>query len=339
MKHFKLVLFICLIACHSNPNQEEKTNTSSQEINEKTYINLGDEEQYVETFSKSADNPVLLFLHGGPGWTETPNFRYFNSEIAEKFTVVLWDQRGAGKSFLKNPEAKNISLEQLLKDTHQLTQILKEKYKKDKIYLVGYSWGSILGAYMAQKYPEDYIAYIGVCQFINRKQGTDISLNWLREQAQEKNDQAALQTLDSLQNPDLFKDKTTWKLRQYGLLTQYKGALYNEKALPPLEEIMAKSPDYQDHNWMDAFQYSSKFLQDALMHSDLYNIKRIEIPVYLILGRHDWNVPAVLARDWLNDIEAPKKELFWLENSAHALMMEEAKLFNAILTEQILTNI
>lgn len=324
MKHIILLLLILsLFSC--SPSGEQKT---SKEVNDKIFLKLGGEEQYVEILGKSASNPVMLFIHGGPGWPQTPQIRYYNSELAEKFTLAIWEQRGAGKSFMKNPTPENLNLDQIIQDGQELTQWLKEKYGKEKIYLAGYSWGSIIGVKMAEQTPEDYLAYLGIAQFVNNDMGMAISQRWLETQIAESGDEADQATLDSLKNPSNYPTQTARFFRQWQLLNKYHGAVYNAEADKETTKAMSMYEDYKDYNWEKAWEISSKKLSDALYETNIMEITSLETPVYLFEGRHDWNVPSVLALEWLQTLDAPQKNIFWFEESGHGPLEEEPQKFN-----------
>jgi proline iminopeptidase len=123
--------------------------------------------QYLLMRGKDASLPVLLFLHGGPGSSETGLLRSCNSELENHFIMVYWDQRGAGRSYSPCIDKKTLTIDQLASDTHELILYLKKKFNKDRIFLAGHSWGSFLGALVAGKYPEDLYCYIGIGQLVN----------------------------------------------------------------------------------------------------------------------------------------------------------------------------
>ena len=108
-----LILGILLIGCQ---------NQGKESVQEKIFIELGGEKQYVEMTGASDDLPVMLFLHGGPGWPQTPHLRYFNAELTDEMILVSWDQAGCGQSYMHNPNPKNLSPESLVNDAHELTR-------------------------------------------------------------------------------------------------------------------------------------------------------------------------------------------------------------------------
>ena len=320
------------VGCSNSSNNDENPVIQS----EKQFIDLGGEEQYVEILKSSDKNPVLLFVHGGPAWPQTPQFRYYNKEIANHYTVVLWEQRGAGQSFMRNKTPENVSLDQIIDDGQQLVDILKDKFNVDQVYLAGYSWGSIVGLKMVEEQPEDFAAYIGIAQIINVKQGKEISRAWLRENDTIAIDTEAIALLDSLDN-NLFADYQEAFMKQYQLVYKYGGAVYNEAAGEVVERAQNHYEDYKNYDWYAAYNYSSQYLAEELSSTDFSYLKKLSLPAYLILGRHDWNVPSVLAMDWYEHLDAPKKEVFWMENASHGTLDEDPKDFNRIMTEIIKT--
>jgi proline iminopeptidase len=207
---------------------DERQRTCAEQ--EKTFIELGGEKQYVEMTGASDDLPVMLFLHGGPGWPQTPHLRYFNADLTDEMILVSWDQAGCGQSYMHNPNPKNLSPESLVNDAHELTQYLKKKFNKEKIFLVGFSYGSVIGMKLAEKYPDDYYAYIGVSQVISVPESWDVSMQWLKEQAQQKNDTTALRQLDLIEKKDSTVCATILDcfMSKYELVVKYGGTVYDK---------------------------------------------------------------------------------------------------------------
>ncbi len=326
-----LLLFPIIFSCVETPNKAKSDpDAASATVNEQSFIDLGGEKQYVEITGTYADKPVLLFLHGGPGWPQTPHLRYFNSEIADSMTLVAWEQRGCGKSFMHNPEAQNMSLHRIVEDGHELTQWLKEKFRKDKIYLAGFSWGSVVGLKLIEEYPDDYAAYFGIAQVLNIRQSLKLSRKWIAEQARAKGDQAALLVLDQLEKGDtsLCIGELNCLLKQHELLNKYGGAIFNKEAVAEIQKAESHYEDYINYDWLAAFQYSAGHLEKDLFATDLTGLKSIKIPVYFLLGRHDWNLPSAVTEEFVNKLNAPHKEIIWFEQSGHEPLEEEAEKFN-----------
>ncbi|HKK44727.1 MAG TPA: alpha/beta hydrolase, partial [Balneolaceae bacterium] len=250
---FILCIVVLMASCQNNKgrNKEQQTQGATNPVAEKTYVNLGGDPQYVEMTGASDQLPVLLFLHGGPGWPQTASLRYFNSDLTKDMIVVSWDQAGCGKSYIKDPNPKNLSVASLENDAHELTQYLKNKYHKNKIFLVGFSYGSVIGLKLVKQYPEDYYAYIGVSQLINFQQSWDASMQWLQAQAEKNNDKTTLHQLQLIQKGDPSVCKTTLQcfLNKYQLLEKYRGAVYDKAKEKEIEKAEGYYEDYKDYDY------------------------------------------------------------------------------------------
>ncbi len=322
MKRYLLLLAVALVTGCQN-----QTTTS---VAEKQFVDLGGEKQYVEMTGASEELPVLLFLHGGPGWPQTPHLRYFNADLADEMILVSWDQAGCGQSFLQNPNPKNLSPESLVDDAHELTQYLKKKFNKEKIFLLGFSYGSVIGMKLAQKYPEDYYAYIGVSQVISVPESWDVSMQWLQEQAQQRNDTAGLEQLDLIEKMDSSVGAAALErfMSKYELVVKYGGTVFDEAISKEIEKAESLYEDYKDYDWFEAFNYTSSRMDGVAFSTDISEIIDLRIPVYFLGGRHDWNLPSVVAENHLNEMTAPEKKFIWFEESGHEVPDEEADGFN-----------
>lgn len=163
-------------------------------------ISLNEYDQWISV-SGDSNKPLLLVLHGGPGTPCMSLFRKWNKPLLDDFLVVTWDQRGTGRSFDKMLDKATLSVSQLVKDTHQLTNYLKDTYKKEKIYLMGHSFGATLGLKVVHESPEDYYAYFGVSQFVNARKNEASCYKWLLEEATKRKDKGAIKVLKKIGAP------------------------------------------------------------------------------------------------------------------------------------------
>lgn len=334
MKKLFFVWTTCiLLSCNENSNPK----LAAGPVNEKTFISLGGEQQYVEMTGASSQNPVLLFLHGGPGWPQTPHLRYFNSALTQHMTVIAWEQSGCGQSYMNNPSPKNLSLNQIISDAHELTQLLKKKFGQSKIYLAGFSWGSMVGMKLIEKYPENYAAYFGITQVININKSIQLSREWIKKQAALKKDTASLNILSKIEKGDtaICKRPMDCFLKQYELLSKYGGAIHSKASEAEIQKAETFYEEYKKYDWFKAFTYSAYRLENDLFNTDLSSVKEVKVPVYFFLGRHDWNLPTSLSEEFLHHLNAPKKEIVWFENSGHEPLEEEAIAFNQALIDRI----
>lgn len=176
-KYFLAVMILVLSACTSL----QEVSRDSKEYHSKGFVKIRNSKQYVTIGTKDIEKPILLYLHGGPGLAQTPiTFPYFK-ELEKDFIVVFWDQRGAGKSFNGFNPSKYQTVDSFIEDTKEITKYLINKFNKEKIYLIGNSWGSLLGMETIKKYPELYYAYVGTGQMVdvqeNLKKSYDLIFN------------------------------------------------------------------------------------------------------------------------------------------------------------------
>ena len=339
-KAIYLFILIPFIACQNgtNSNKEPKqTAVKDTVVNDKSLVTLGGEKQYVEITGTSSKNPVLLFLHGGPGWPQTPHLRYFNAGLTKSVTLVAWEQAGCGKSYMHNPDPKNLSVEQLVNDAHELTLLLKKKFQQDKIYLAGFSWGSVLGMHFIKKYPEDYAAYFGISQIIDLNRSIDLSRDWIKQQAEIKKDKKTLRIVAQLEKKDTALCKTALDcfFKKYELLTAYGGAIYKKEVEGAIKIAETKYEDYKNYDWLKGFLYSASRLGDAIFETNFTSTTEVKVPIYFFIGRHDWSLPSIVTEDFFTQLTAPKKEIVWFEQSGHECLEEEPVNFNKAITDRI----
>ena len=308
------------------PEKSLARRVDSISANTRGYLLLGGESQYVETFGTSQSLPVLLFIHGGPGWPQTPMLRHLNAGLGKSFIVATWDQRGSGLSFLRDSSAPNMTLAQIVTDAHELTRILQKKFGQKKIWLAGFSWGSIVGMELARKYPDDYAAYVSISQVVHIAAGMAATYDWLRKEASDRKDMATVSALNKLKGANL----STF-MKQYELIAPYNGAVFDTSTQAAVIAAMNADPDYKAYDWNKGFQYSSTALAVDMFSANYRNLDSLSIPVIFLSGRHDWNVPQTLTEKLFRKIRAPYKEQVWFEKSGHGPLEEEPARFNEVM--------
>lgn len=300
-------------------------------------VMLNGVEQWVMIRGQNPNNPVLLFLHGGPGLTLMP-YHHQNALLEKYFTVVHWDQRGAGKSYQPGLPVDAMSFDQLYTDSLALVYWLRGRFQKSKIYLAGHSLGSTIGLKLAAKHPELFHAYIGIGQVVHKQRGEALSYQYALEQAERKGDKRALKHLQQI-GPPPYDYKAMLKERH--MILKYHGNLYRSDNVLPLAKLAFACPEY---SWRDLIRYlrglhfSLKTLWGQAYDIDFFQqIPRVDIPVYFMEGRHDYVVPATLVAQYVNQLQAPKgKALIWYEQSGHWPQLEEPEKFQAVMIERVL---
>jgi pimeloyl-ACP methyl ester carboxylesterase len=285
---------------------------------------------------------VLLFLHGGPGSPETPVVAHFNKDLEKHFVVVNWDQRGAGKSFSKKIPDESFTIDQLIEDTHQLVTWLKQRFDQEKIFMVGHSWGSALGMYVVEQYPEDFHAYVGTGQLVEIPRNELLSYEFVLEQARQADHGKAIKQLEKIGYPENgeYQGGLRSVVIQRKWLTKFGGFWFGETSMQPMMQVYGRSPEYTFFDMIKLMKGARRtltLLSDEIMGINLIEqVPAVEVPVYFAIGRHDHVAPFVLAKEYFDQLQAPYRELIWFENSAHSPPFEEPEKFNALMIENIL---
>ncbi len=306
-------------------------------------VMLGGEEQWVLIRGKKQTNPVLLYLHGGPGSFIIPRARDFGRQLEEDFVVVYWDQRGSGKSYRSGIPVNSMNLDQYISDTRELVDVLKQRFNVDKIYLAGNSWGAALGMLTVERYPELFYAYVGTGQLVNTARADAISYDFTLNEAKLTENREAIRELTEMGPPPWDYDRMN---KQRKWLRRFGGTIYEdtESANSFLSEFMGKmllSPEYSlmeiVENSMDP-NFAVRNLWDDIASIDLFEqVPRVEIPVYFIAGRHDFNTPSDLVKEYYEQLDAPAgKHFIWFENAAHMPEFEDPGRYYTIMIDSVL---
>ena len=297
-------------------------------ISELCEITVNDSKQWLTLRGKNKDAPVILFLSGGPGGSQMGNARVALSELEDNFVMVQWDQPGSGKSRWAVPR-QQITLNRYLQDGHAVTQYLKQKFGKKKIYVIGESWGSALGVLLMQRHPEDYAAFIGSGQMVDFAQTEVDDYKLALKIAKERGDTAKVKQLERRGSPPYYGDSVIFDMLAY---LQY---LDNEMArrgnINPSKSNIYASVLAPEYGLIDKYNWAAGLFRTLdQVFPQLYNINfrksatKLEVPMYFLLGRHDLNAPTYLAEEYYQLLNAPKKELVWFEHSGHAPWNTEA---------------
>ncbi len=305
-------------------------------------VTIGGVEQSLLIRGRSASNPVLLFLHGGPGTSELGMLRAYNMPALERhFTVVVWDQRGAGKSFAAAEPASGMTVEQLIADTHELTAWLCRRFEQPKVYLAGHSWGSALGVLAVVRRPDLYRAYVGFGQVVDMREGERLSYEWALERAEEAGDSRSVAKLKAIGRPPYSGDLRSSLMTQRRILGRYGGEVHRSRngGFFVLLRCLLKATEY---SWLDRINvFGGIFAAMRLLWPQILSINlfeqapELQVPVYFLEGRHDHEAPATLAQRYHETLRAPRKDLVWFEDSAHFLNTEEPEAFNRFFVERL----
>lgn len=301
-----------------------------QGIQENFKVPLGGVNQWVYAREQNRANPIILFVHGGPASPSAPVAWAWQRSFEEYFTVVNYDQRLSGKSFTESDSEtirKDLKIERYVDDAVQLAEHLVKRYAKNKIILVGHSWGTIIGVRAALKRPDLFYAYVGIGQVVNTVDNERLSYQYAVDQAAKSGNEAAVKELKSIYpypgNAPLTRERIIiarkWA-QFYGGLSAYR----SESKYYFYAPLLSPEYDAADVEAIDqGNQASLGRLLPEFLTVDFKKIKTFPIPIFMLLGRHDYTTPSKPTADWLQSLKAPVKKSVWFENSAHLLMLEE----------------
>jgi pimeloyl-ACP methyl ester carboxylesterase len=303
-------------------------------------IPIGGIKQVVSIRSQDVRNPVLIYLHGGPGFVEMPLDWWYDRGWDEYFTVVQWDQRNAGKTYVANGPGDPATLtpERFQEDAEELVQWALKRFGKRKVFVLGHSWGSMLGLKLAASHPEWLHAYIGMGQITDGPESERQGWAWTMAEAKADRNVEAVADLQSIApyasgNSPLSVNAI---LTQRKWLGHYGGAAWHRTGGDFEAAAYKLAPEYSDQDVRDAFKGQSAVtnaLLPRILMTDLSTIRSLKVPLILLLGRHDKNVSSDVAAAWFKQVKTPSKELVWFERSGHHITSEEpGKLLMSLVT-------
>ena len=324
-----IVIFIVLVEVFKAKNR--KTPTGG--INKSLYIDINGSKQWINIYGKDLSNPVLLYLHGGPGSSTSSIDYYFTRKYSDVYTIVIWDQRCCGKSYHYKEKDVVLTRKLFLEDGLELTKYLLKLLSKDKISILGHSWGSIYGANLVMEYPSFYDCFIGTGQCIdfieNEKLFKKEATKWA------KDDKKSMLLVSKLtpENITLEHIKARTRLmHKYGYDMFANGIDYN------MFTVKLFNPYYNIIDWIKLLNVSFKpymkfiksqeFADFSLKDRYDYNIK-----YYNINGDKDYQTNYMLAKDYFSKVKSPYKKLYMMENMPHGLLMKNTDDFSKIIHE------
>ncbi len=286
-------------------------------------LDVNGDEQYVLVRGRDKSLPVLLFLHGGPGMPAMYLAHDFQRELEAGFVVVHWDQRASGKSFRADTNPDQLSTSQLLSDLDVVVEFLRDRLGTERIWLVGHSHGSYLGVLYARRQANKVCAYIGVGQVTNDSpDGPVLSLQ--KQFLEARREQLGLE-------PGAAIDRSNLE----DLLFRSGSELYGETSFAPLLLTGLLATEYNlidSMNVAKGSSFSSRHMTYDMPRDLFADEWRFNIPVAMVMGRHDMVTPTPLARDYFDRIEAPMKEWFEFEETSHFPHFEQPGPFTAAMS-------
>ena len=311
-------------------------------IDRKERVLLGGVKQTIHIWGTKQENPVILFLHGGPGVPNRHGMAKAHMDLLDDFTIVAWDQRGTGGSYF-GCDPKSLTLEQLVSDCAELLGYLCKTLGKKKIFLLGGSWGTELGTFVCRDYPQLVAGYIGYGQVVNGIENENVSYAYTLQKAKEAHCAEDIAELERIGPPVDGQYKPVFEglmaqrrlLKKYGGHSTKKGGYFSGTVLPILKSGELSIGD--KIGTAKGYKVCLSNMWPTIVHYDfLKDCHTFAMPYYIFQGRLDNNTPSSLIQDYYDVIEAPDKDLIWFENSAHGPLGEEPVKFKKLMREKFL---
>ena len=354
---FVLIAIVCLVVAVfssallyrkylQHKVSQKRAITSPNGINSLEPVRIGGIDQWIEVRGQNVNNPILLWIHGGPGIAFIPLAGAFQGPWEKYFTVVQWDQRGAGKTYASNDkelQRRTMNVPQMEQDTLDVVNYLRIRFKREKIFVVGHSWGSVLGLWLAHEHPALIYAYVGTGQVINMQQNEAAGYQDALRQAHSSNREQALKDMESIApypppNFD-FRKASIARFWEGRLLGPPPSATDFTNPKRILSNVIA-SPEYSladDYGFVHGMSFSVGVFAPQLAKVDLDQLGLdFRVPIFFFEGRQDPFCRPSLIWDYHQTITAPHKEFIWFENSSHFPFYEEQQKFSEELVQRVL---
>lgn len=336
---------LCIILMNSSgeiePLKDAQGKVILHSIAEKTKIEIGGIPQGMFIRGENPENPVILFLHGGPGSPELPFSIPFEKEerLEKYFTVCHWDQPGAGMTFSSDTQPSNVTIDRMVEDTKEVCQYLMKRFGKEKIYLMGHSWGSYLGVKTIEKHPELFFAYIGIGQVTHQLQSERLAYDYMLQTATQTHDQKSIQALKEYNPmaPEFPSIPYLMNVRSPMMNKYHIGIMHRDFSMVELAKELLLLDGYtfsEKLNYLRGMRFSMQHTFRRVIDDNLFDSSvQFQLPVFVVHGKYDYQVSYCLAQAYINSIQAPSKALYTFENSAHFPNIEEPERFTRLIRE------
>jgi pimeloyl-ACP methyl ester carboxylesterase len=314
-------------------------------ISEKIRVDINGVQQGMIIRGEDGTNPVLLVVHGGPGMPDYFLTRDHPTAIEDLFTVVWWDQRGAGLSFSPNTPGSSMTLEQFIEDTLAVTDYLRERFAKSRIHLLAHSWGSLIGIHAVARSSERFESYIGMGQITNQRLSEKLAYDHMLAEYRRRGDTRMVRRLEALPvtvqggpPPKYVRTLRDTAMHRLGLGTTHD----MESVITGIFLASLRFPEYTVREkwnlWRGrAFSRSFRLWEEEILGADIPSqVPRLEVPAYFLAGAYDYTCATSLVEAYCELLDAPIKGFYVFEHSAHSPLLEEPQRARRILQEDIL---
>lgn len=304
-------------------------------IAESRYVALGGVDQWILIRGENVANPVIIVLHGGPGFSDTAFLRYRTPQLEKSFTVVYWDQRGTGRSYDATIPRASMTVARVLADLDELVDFVRMRLGKEKVALLGHSWGSALGVLYASRFPHKVAVYAGVAQAGDWAAGEKASYANAVAEAERQHDRSVLKRLRAI-GPPPHSAKEVFVER---MCTQRLRGDFRPKALWALSRMLLGAPESSVRELraaIRAFRFTMESMWPEVSRLNLIErVPELDVPVVVMLGRRDPWIPPEASIAYYDVLRAPSKKLVWFEESGHEPFVDEPSKFIDVMLDEV----
>lgn len=303
------------------------------------FVRVGGIEQWISTRGSNYYNPVILIVHGGPGFSNAAHTHAFDSWQSE-FTIVDWDQRGSGRTFMRNGRENSgeLSVDRIAQDGIELARYLGDRFEQENIIVLGLSFGSIIALKMVSAEPSYFSAYVGSGQLVNRADGDALGYQETLREARRTDNGEAIEALEEM-GPPPWPDAATWNAAKgwAGRMTRPEDPASRIRLNAMMQDLLDEG--YSPEELEGIIEGARFTVSEMAPHTTTFDARqfasRLEVPVYVFQGENDLNTATGLAVEWFHSVDAPKKALRIVQGGSHGAFYANAEEFLAFLTEVV----
>lgn len=309
-------------------------------IDHESNITVNGSTQNIRVRAAKEGLPVILFLHGGPGVPDRHIVLGKQSALAEKYTLVCWDQRGSGKSYRPSVKKEKLSLRTYIDDAAAVLNTVTEMFSVEKVVLACHSWGTIIGLPTVLENSDKIACYIAQGVFVNGAENELQSYLFCMDEAVRRGDKKAIKALSGIRPTDGRYPNNKAMMTQRNYLSKYGGGVWKEQKgiVASILKPLIKSGEYSAKQIIDYAKgalYLPKVLWDDCVAADYFPVTELNVPVVVTQGEHDYNTPTAIAKEWFGSLSAPYKKWYSFSESAHSPIAEEPEKWTAAVTEAL----
>ena len=347
-----ILILTCILLIYSPGKIEQYSDDTGKPLPasnaEKTFINIGGVKQGMFIKSRNINNPVLLYVHGGPAFPNYFLIDKFNPGLEDYFTVCYWEQRGGGLSYTSGVTLESMNFQQLASDAIDVTNYLLKRFGRKKIYIMAHSGGTPIALLAVSGKPELFYAYIGMGQVTNQAESEKIAYKFMLDKYTADGNQKRLTELKKY--PVLESDSNIIPfynsairdqcMHELGIGTMHKMKSVFRDIFIPVWMCKAYNLKEKINIWKSKFSFLPKtnIINEMLETDFAASVSALDIPVYFFSGKYDLTVNINLSKAYLTKLHAPLKGFYTFNNSAHSPLFEEPELVRQIIEKDILNN-